>query len=200
MKRQTSPGSRVSDPTDLAIGIHPSRSDEHRNSPLLGHDTIVGVPVVVRPASRREDPPQQQPQSLRINVGMRIVRASKFCTPFHGHPLPTNSHNHRGLRTYPQVTKLARTAPHNETHHRLPSHWMLKHSSIDHRRLDRAISPQRRNYNQAMLANDQPRKIHQITHERSVSATQQTPRLCDRNNTSALDDHTDQDGRKYRFD
>src|SRR5688572_16246364 len=73
----------------LRVGVDAGWRDEDRCSSLFSHHTVVGVPVVVGSSGCGEDLAEQDPQSLCVDVWIRVVRSDHLGAAFDGDPLPT---------------------------------------------------------------------------------------------------------------
>src|SRR5688572_28899088 len=83
-----SPADRSDQKSDR-IRIDALRGHEHGGSSLVTHRRVVAVPVVMRPASSREDLTEQNSQTVGVHVRTRIIGTDQLRGPLHGHPLPS---------------------------------------------------------------------------------------------------------------
>jgi len=142
----------------------PGRGDQHGDPPLLGHHLVVGAEVVVRPARGGEDLAQQQAQPLGIDPGHRVVGPGQLHRPLDPGPLPARADDHGGPRPGPQVGHPMRVSAADQADDLGSGHGMREHARVHHRRLDRAVRPQRGHHAQTVIAVDQPGKVLESAH------------------------------------
>ena len=140
------------------------RGDQHGDPPLLGHHPVVGAEVVVRPARGGEDLAQQQAQPLGVDPRHRVVGPGQLRRPLDRGPLPARADDHGGPRPGPQVIQPVRVTAADQTDDLGPGHGMREHARVHHRRLDRAVRPQRRHHAQTMITVDQPGEVLESAH------------------------------------
>src|SRR5215469_2907198 len=77
----------ASRPATSGSGVDALRRDQHRGAVLIGHDPVVGIPVVMCPAGRGEDLAQQETDTLSVHVAELVVRARQVRRALGRHPL-----------------------------------------------------------------------------------------------------------------
>ena len=98
-RRSTSaPAAPVVAWTRTLVAVDPRGSHQHDCPPLGLHDPVVLIPVVVRAARRGEHLAAQQPQSVGIDPGRRVVRADDAGPSFDRGPLPARPESDGDLR------------------------------------------------------------------------------------------------------
>jgi len=142
----------------------PGRGDQHSDPPLLGHHPVIGAEVVVRPARGGEDLAQQQAQPLGVDPWHRVVGPGQFHRPLDPGPLPARADDHGGPRPGPQVGHPVRVSAADQADDLGSGHGMREHARVHHRRLDRAVRPQRGHHAQTVIAVDQPGKVLESAH------------------------------------
>ena len=142
----------------------PGRGDQHSDPPLLGHHPVVDTEVVVRPARGGEDLTQQQAQPFGVDPGHRVVGPGQLHRPLDPGPLPARADDHGGPRPGPQVSHPVRVTAADQADDLGSGHGMREHARVDHRRLDRAIRPQRGHHAQTVITVDQPGKVLESAH------------------------------------
>ena len=70
------------------VRVHASRRNQHGGSPLAAHRPVVGIPIVVGTPCGGEDPAEQQPEALLIDVGVWVVGSDELGVAFYRGPLP----------------------------------------------------------------------------------------------------------------
>jgi len=142
----------------------PVRGDQHGDPPLLGHHPVVSREVVMRPARGGEDLPEQQAQPLGIDPRHRVVGSGQLHRALDPGPLPARPDDHGGPRPGPQVGHPVRVAAADQADDLGPRHRMREHARVYHRRLDRAVRPQRGHHAQTVITADQPGKVLESAH------------------------------------
>jgi uncharacterized protein (TIRG00374 family) len=143
----------------------PGRGDQHGDPPLLGHHPVVGAEVVVRSARGGEDLAQQQAQPLGVDPGHRVVGPGQLHRPLDPGPLPARADHHGSPRPGPQVGHPVRVTAADQADDLGSGHRMREHARIHHRRLDRAVGPQRGHHAQTVITVDQPGEVLKSAHE-----------------------------------
>ena len=92
------------------VAVDARRPDEHRGTALLGHDAIVGVPVIVCSTGCQEDIAQQPAQHVRVDVRMPVVRTYYLYVALDRGPLPPRACDDGAARIGPEMRELARAA------------------------------------------------------------------------------------------
>jgi hypothetical protein len=145
-------------------GRDPGRGDQDGDPPLLGHDPVVGVPVVVRPARGGEDLAEQQAEPFGVHPGHGVVGSGQLDRALDGGPLPARPGHHGGTRPGPQVGQAAGAAHADQADDLGAGHRMREHARVRHRRLDGSVRPQRGYHAQAVIALDQPGEVYESVH------------------------------------
>src|SRR4051812_70488 len=73
----------------LSVAVDSVGADEHRCPALLGHHSVILVPVVVFTAGCDEDRSKQQPQPFGVQPGLGVIRSGELGSPFDRRSLPT---------------------------------------------------------------------------------------------------------------
>src|SRR5690348_1686755 len=69
-------------------GVNALWCHEHGGAALVRHHRVVGIPVIVGPASGGEHRPQKQPQALGVHAGHGIAGAAELHRALGGRPPP----------------------------------------------------------------------------------------------------------------
>lgn len=89
------------------VGVGAGRRDQHGRAPLFAHHPVVGVPVVVGSTGRGEDVAEHNPESLVIDVRVRVIGSDQLRRTFDGGPLPTRARCDCATRVGTKVGQLA---------------------------------------------------------------------------------------------
>jgi len=119
----------------------PGRGNQHGDPPFLGHNPVVGVEVVVRPARGGEDLPEQQAQPLGVDPRHRVVGPGQPDRSLDAGPLPARADHDGGPRPGPQVGHPVRVTAADQADDLGSGDGMREHARVHHRRLDRAVRP-----------------------------------------------------------
>jgi hypothetical protein len=90
MRREIMSGRRAA--TASVAAVHPVGLDEHRDSSVVGHDSVVLVPVLLGAAGSGEDLTQQDAPALSVDVFERIVGADQLGRSFYSIAIRRGSH------------------------------------------------------------------------------------------------------------
>ena len=112
------------------LRVDASRRDQHRGAPLIGHDVVELVPVVVRPARSGEDRAEQETDTFVVDTGGAVVGADQLGVPFHRRPLPARPGDRGELRTGAEVRELASSAARDERDHFRAGNGVREHAGV----------------------------------------------------------------------
>lgn len=126
-----------------SVAVEPRRADEHDGPSLLGHGSIVRVPVIMCASRRREYLTQQQAKSLAIEARVRVARTKQFSLTFDRRPLPSGPKRDAQLWSAPKVGQL-RLSIRGKPDDIDTTDRVRQDASIDDRGLDGAIGSQSR--------------------------------------------------------
>ncbi len=141
------------------------RHDQHHRAVLGRHLGVVGVPVVVGAARGGEHLAEQEAQTLRVDRRMRVVGPDQLGAALDRRPLPSRPHGDGDLGPGTQVPQLGGAVGH-ERQHVVAGHGVGEDAGVDHRRLDGAVAPERRDRHQEVLRSGQCHHIAQGRHRR----------------------------------
>ena len=151
--------------TSLGVGVGASWDEEYGGSSLLGHDAVIGVPVVVRAAGGREDVAEQGPQALAVDFGMRVVGTENLGVSLDGCPSPAGARDDGGSRIGAKMVQLAGAADSHECDDLHTRQRMWHDPGVDHRRLDAAIAAQRAQHAQSVIKSYQVGERGHVSHD-----------------------------------
>jgi len=81
----------------LSDAVNPLRGNKDGGSSLLGHDAVVGFPVVVASSGCREDLAKESRQATLVEPRRLVVWPDEFRVTLDGDPLSSQDDGHRAL-------------------------------------------------------------------------------------------------------
>ena len=161
-------GREPTPPLRAGVGVGAEGCEQYSSSTFIGHRAVIGVPIVVRPSRRPEDGSQEEPQTFRIDLGMRVVGANDLGGSLCSGPEPARPRDDRCPGIGAQIGQLTRAAGGDKPDDLLTGEWVRQNSGTDHRRLNTAIGPERADHAQPVILGRHFSEAGKINHPLTI--------------------------------